>query len=471
MGMIRTFFHYSTLGVVDSNSEARRKNTPFSFPHGMSEYDFSEISISVANQFKRLSVSVDNQFVYGTVCTQSGLNTWDFSIDFNDYGTITGKYWFQYIENTDSQIPDAFAKQLSEAIVRYLAGESSTSERECYVNKSDNLDDADTKTRLVLAKCTNCAANLEVDIKKEIAKCPYCGAQYIVENAINDYKNSYGKIDFIIRGGELKAYRGLPKDVVIPDNITVIGSNAFRGQAITSVNIPDSVIDIKENAFRDCRALEKINLPSSLVEIGVNLFRNCQSLKEITLPSTVVKIGVYAFRDCNSLKEITIPDSVEEIAPNAFWADKDLKITWSDKWNKLQTWKMQIAAHSLSEEIRVYVRNINNAPYITLFYCGRDPKGNYFFCERRNFYEQFNKRNTITEEFDVHDVVTRKVQDLYNDLVALLDKASISRDIIRKVQIPYDGWIPELKLGDKKGDLLEVLLLQLDDSGDPDLTE
>ena len=40
---------------------------------------------------------------------------------------------------------------------------------------------------LTKAQCTNCGANLEVDSAKEAAICPYCGAAYIVEKAINNY--------------------------------------------------------------------------------------------------------------------------------------------------------------------------------------------------------------------------------------------------------------------------------------------
>ena len=120
MGVLRSILHIATLGIVDSNEEVARKNTPFVFPYNISESDFSNIAISVAKPIKRLYVSVDNQFVRGTVRTSSGINTWKFTIDFNDYGTLTGNYWMRHVENSDSQIPYNYAKQLSSAIVDYL---------------------------------------------------------------------------------------------------------------------------------------------------------------------------------------------------------------------------------------------------------------------------------------------------------------------------------------------------------------
>lgn len=124
MGLLRTIFHYATLGIVDSNEEVKRKNTPFSFPAGMTEYYFREIAVTVSKRIKRLSVSVDRQYVYGTVRTQSGLNTWEFVLDFNDYGTLTGEYWIRRNENTDSQIPYRYAEQLSSELKIYLYGAS-----------------------------------------------------------------------------------------------------------------------------------------------------------------------------------------------------------------------------------------------------------------------------------------------------------------------------------------------------------
>ena len=122
MGLLRSILHIATLGIVDSNEEVTRKNTPFHFPDNMTESEFSNIAIRIAKPIKRLTVSVDDQFVRGTVRTTSGINTWNFTIDFNDYGTLTGNYWMHHVENTDSQIPYNYAKQLSSAIVEYLNG-------------------------------------------------------------------------------------------------------------------------------------------------------------------------------------------------------------------------------------------------------------------------------------------------------------------------------------------------------------
>ena len=91
------------MGIVDSNEEVIRKNTPFIFPYNLTEAEFKQIATSVAKPIKRLvKVTVKNQFVRGTVRTQSGINTWEFTIDFNDYGTLTGEYWIRHNENIEA---------------------------------------------------------------------------------------------------------------------------------------------------------------------------------------------------------------------------------------------------------------------------------------------------------------------------------------------------------------------------------
>lgn len=116
MGKLRTLFHYLTLGIVDSNEEVERKNTPCRFDEQLSYEDFQKLAIDVAKPIKRLFVTVDRHFVYGEVRTVSGANSWSFKLDFNDFGKVTGNYWFAYRGNTDSTIPSSYAKQLSSAI-------------------------------------------------------------------------------------------------------------------------------------------------------------------------------------------------------------------------------------------------------------------------------------------------------------------------------------------------------------------
>ena len=66
---------------------------------------------------------------------------------------------------------------------------------------------------------------------------------------------------------------------IIPDSVTTIGDNAFRGcKILTSIVIPDSVTTIGDNAFRGCANLTSIVIPDSVTEIGRRAFNDCENL-------------------------------------------------------------------------------------------------------------------------------------------------------------------------------------------------
>lgn len=120
MGLLRTVFHILSFGIVDSNQEFERKNTPCNFSEKLTQKDFENIAIKIAKPIKRLTVTVNKEFIIGKVRTSSGINTWEFILDFNDYGKITGEYWIKYNENHDSQIPNSYAEQVKSAVKDYL---------------------------------------------------------------------------------------------------------------------------------------------------------------------------------------------------------------------------------------------------------------------------------------------------------------------------------------------------------------
>lgn len=75
------------------------------------------------------NLNIEGPIVYGTVRSQSGISDWSFTIDFNDFGRITGSYWLSS-DNRDSEIPSTIAKRMKSDILDCLSRSSSSSENE-----------------------------------------------------------------------------------------------------------------------------------------------------------------------------------------------------------------------------------------------------------------------------------------------------------------------------------------------------
>ena len=169
------------------------------------------------------------------------------------------------------------------------------------------------------------------------------------------------------------SYRSKETSYIIPDSVTSIGTQAFRGnESLKNIIIPNSVTSIGTYAFALCTSLKSITIPSSVVaidgnpfcgchadvfneskaflyeenvlfnkdkttlisyraketnytiptsvtRIGKNAFGRCETLKSITIPNSVTTIGRYALVNCTSLTSINIPESVTSIEMGAFY--------------------------------------------------------------------------------------------------------------------------------------------------------
>ena len=117
----------------------------------------------------------------------------------------------------------------------------------------------------------------------------------------------------------LVAYRLKEKNYIIPNSVTNIGDSAFYDcKSLTSINIPNSVTNIGDEAFWGCESLTNINIPNSVTNIGRDAFSGCSSLTNINIPNGVTNIGRDAFSGCSSLTKIKIPSSVVNMNGNPF---------------------------------------------------------------------------------------------------------------------------------------------------------
>ena len=121
-----------------------------------------------------------------------------------------------------------------------------------------------------------------------------------------------------IGGWAFKDCTGLTS-IAIPDSVINIEYGAFENcTGLTSIAIPDSVTYIGSGAFEGCEKLADVTLPKNIESIDYELFSGCLNLVNIKIPNGVTSIGESAFEGCTKLKSVTVPDSVTSIGESAF---------------------------------------------------------------------------------------------------------------------------------------------------------
>ena len=215
------------------------------------------------------------------------------------------------------------------------------------------------------------------------------GDGYYISSGGFSYDTSYDRI-----GTYMFSRARALKTILLPNGVTSIGGDAFRGcTGLTSINIPGSVTTIEGDAFSGCTSLTTINIPSSVTTIWDDAFRGCTGLTSINIPGSVTTIGSNAFSGCTSLTTISIPGSVTTIWDDAFRGCTGL--TSINIPGSVTT----IGSNAFSGCYRL--SSVYFAGCYTwlsnVFYCGNDNVKIYVPKGSKSHYEQFFLDNEIIE--------------------------------------------------------------------------
>ena len=114
-------------------------------------------------------------------------------------------------------------------------------------------------------------------------------------------------------------------EVILPNTIREITTDAFSHVKLAKIIIPDSVVQIGERAFFDAAYLKEVSISSEVYDIGSHTFAYCYNLRKVKILEGVQEIGILAFAGCRSLTKIVLPATIKYMSHDAFRYCDNLK--------------------------------------------------------------------------------------------------------------------------------------------------
>lgn len=222
-----------------------------------------------------------------------------------------------------------------------------------------------------------------------------------------------GLFDFMkfeIDGDKLIKYEGSDKLINVPKKVKTIGRYAFAGSVfVENIILPDSVTHIESNAFEYIPA-QRVFLSKNLEFIGAECFKYCKNLTEIRIPSSVKELKDRAFANCEALKKVYISEGCE-IGENVFEGCSALEeITLPNKyWNQWQK-------IGLSEEFmyrykpEMFIEKITDSNKLALNY---QTRANLLLLNKKYIFLHYAIANKVKAELLAKNILEYENGDKY----------------------------------------------------------
>lgn len=105
---------------------------------------------------------------------------------------------------------------------------------------------------------------------------------------------------------------------IVGDCTEVIGSSAFSGSVLETIDISSYTKEIQDYAFADCSGITSMVIPDTVEKVGVGLFKGCVNLTGATLPSGIDYIPSYTFAGCSAYTSPIIPNNTRVIGSYSY---------------------------------------------------------------------------------------------------------------------------------------------------------
>lgn len=160
------------------------------------------------------------------------------------------------------------------------------------------------------------------------------------------------------------------KDIVIPENISVDGSDYAVTAVADDALYYDTGLPGSKNIIKTV-AVNGTNLKS----IGNNSFRGQSNLTSVKLPESLTGIGTAAFKGCGYLKNINIPANVNEIKAETFQVIRDYG--GSGAVFNIEGNNLTIDSNAFSSQQKIYFITDSAAVEAALNACFNNNTANY----------------------------------------------------------------------------------------------
>ena len=108
--------------------------------------------------------------------------------------------------------------------------------------------------------------------------------------------------------------------VTLSESLTSISASAFSSTKLTGVYIPANIQTISAYAFSGCKYMQELTFAENaqLTEIDNSAFAYCTILGNFELPDSLQTIESYAFSNCQAITSLTIPANVSSMGSSVF---------------------------------------------------------------------------------------------------------------------------------------------------------
>lgn len=92
----------------------------------------------------------------------------------------------------------------------------------------------------------------------------------------------------------------------------------FKNESLVTVKLPESITEVGEDIFGDCKTLRGVKLPEGVSRINKEAFYGCSILEMINFPAKLTSVGDNAFSLCSKMELDNLPNSLLHVGQSAF---------------------------------------------------------------------------------------------------------------------------------------------------------